>query len=131
MSTTLATLITPLRRMMSTQAWRSFIPEGKALIGGQWRSGTSGQTFPVFNPATGEHITDVPCASSSEDLQDSIKAAAEAQPAWAALTVGNRAGVLERWASALERNAPTIAQLITAENVCQLRIRAALLIHNI
>lgn len=62
------------------------------------------------------------CAASTEDLEASIEAAAEAQPMWAALTVGTRAVVLERWASALERNASTIAQLITAENVCLLKI---------
>ncbi|VDM15713.1 unnamed protein product [Hydatigera taeniaeformis] len=112
----LPSLVTSLRRAVSTQSWRSMIPEGKALIGGEWRAGLSGQMFPVHSPAKEEQIGEAPCASSPEDLDASIRAAAEAQPAWAALTVGARARVLEQWALKLEENTSLLAQLITAEN---------------
>ncbi|CDS35597.1 succinate semialdehyde dehydrogenase [Echinococcus multilocularis] len=116
MSPRLTSLLTPLRRTLSTRAWRSLVPEGKALIGGEWKAGSGSHMFPVFSPAKEEQIAEVPCASSGEDLDASIEAAAEAQPAWAALTVGARARVLEQWASKLEENTPLLAQLITAEN---------------
>lgn len=35
-----------IRRALSTQPWRLLVPEGKALIGGTWRAGSNGQTFP-------------------------------------------------------------------------------------
>lgn len=59
----------------------------------------------------------MPSAASSDDLDISILEAAEAQKAWAALTAGARARVLEHWANSLENNTPLLAQLITAENV--------------
>lgn len=46
MSSRLASLVTPLRRALSTQAWRSLVPEGKTLIGGEWKAGSSGHMFP-------------------------------------------------------------------------------------
>lgn len=46
MSTRIAAVMSPIRRCLSTQSWRSLVPEGKALIGGIWRPGLSGQMFP-------------------------------------------------------------------------------------
>ncbi|KAM7536167.1 hypothetical protein Aperf_G00000090562 [Anoplocephala perfoliata] len=116
MSSRIVVLASPLRRTLSTHTWRSLVPEGKALIGGTWRAGASGHMFPVFNPATEEKLAEVPSAASPEDLDISLLEAAEAQKAWAALTAGARARVLEHWASSLEKNTPLLAQLITAEN---------------
>ncbi|KAM3182736.1 hypothetical protein ACTXT7_011726 [Hymenolepis weldensis] len=116
MSIRIAAGMSPIRRFLSTQPWHSLVPEGKALIGGIWRLGSSGQMFPVYNPATEETIAEVPSASSEEDLDTAIVEAAESQKSWAALTAGARARVLELWANSLERNTPLLAQLITAEN---------------
>ncbi|VUZ44893.1 unnamed protein product [Hymenolepis diminuta] len=116
MSIRIAAVISPIRRCLSTQPWRSLVPEGKALIGGIWRPGVNGQMFPVYNPATEETIAEVPSASSEEDLDTAVVEAAEAQKSWAALTAGVRARVLELWADSLDRNTPLLAQLITAEN---------------
>ena len=38
---------------------------GKQLINGQWKEAQSGETFEVFNPATGESIAH--CAAGAKD----------------------------------------------------------------
>ncbi|VDO16589.1 unnamed protein product [Rodentolepis nana] len=116
MTTLIAALLPPIRRCLSSQAWRSLIPEGKALIGGTWRAGSSGQMFPVYNPANEEKIADVPSSSSEEDLDIAIVEADEAQKSWSTLPAGVRSRVLENWANSLESNTTLLAQLITAEN---------------
>ena len=53
------------------------------FINGQWRAASSGQTFPVEDPATGEVLVEVADASS-DDAMAALDAAVDAQPAWAA-----------------------------------------------
>lgn len=55
----------------------------QAFVNGKWVSSSSGKTFPVTNPATGEHIADVP-DMTQEDVLAAVKAAEDAFPAWSA-----------------------------------------------
>jgi aldehyde dehydrogenase (NAD+) len=65
------------------------------FIKGQWTGAESKASFPVYNPSTGEVWTKVANASRS-DARAAIAAAAEAQPAWAALPHSERARLLNK-----------------------------------
>jgi aldehyde dehydrogenase (NAD+) len=69
-------------------------------INGQWLAATNKATFPVYNPSTGETWTKVADAGRS-DAAAAIEAAAEAQPAWAALAHSERARLLNKVADVL------------------------------
>ncbi|MEO6788240.1 MAG: aldehyde dehydrogenase family protein, partial [Chthoniobacteraceae bacterium] len=46
----------------------------RMLIDGKWVSAASGETFPTFDPATGEVICDVPSGGKA-DIDRAVKAA--------------------------------------------------------
>ncbi|MGC1131010.1 MAG: aldehyde dehydrogenase family protein, partial [Candidatus Acidiferrales bacterium] len=46
----------------------------KMLINGQWVEAASGKTFPSYNPATGEVLSEV-AAGDKEDIDRAVKAA--------------------------------------------------------
>jgi len=85
----------------------------QAYIDGKWIAKNS-STFPVHNPATGEHVTDVSNASGAEAKQ-AIDAAAEAFKSWKHTTAAERAGILNRWAELLEENREDLAIIMTTE----------------
>ncbi len=85
------------------------------LVGGQWRwSGASG-THRHRYAATGQVQAEVGLAGPA-DVDDAVAAARHAQPAWAALSPGRRAGVLFALADLLERNATEAAELAALDN---------------
>ncbi len=84
----------------------------QAYIAGQWISSDS--TIEVTNPATGQVIGTVP-ALGAEETRTAIDAAAAAQPAWAAKTAKERAGVLRRWYELMIEHTEDLATLMTTE----------------
>ena len=83
-----------------------------ALIDGEWI--TSPKTFPVFDPATGSKLADVPDLSA-DDARRAIDAAYKAFPAWAAKPAKERAQILRRWFELIIAETEPLAQLMTAE----------------
>jgi succinate-semialdehyde dehydrogenase/glutarate-semialdehyde dehydrogenase len=83
-------------------------------IDGQWVGADSALTFAVTNPATGEHLADVPDAGAAETRR-AIEAAQLAQRTWSARTAGERAKVLRRWCELLLANQEDLARIMTAE----------------
>ena len=55
----------------------------KGYIAGQWCDGENGQTFPVYNPARGDVITDVADISRTQ-AAEAISISEKAQKLWAA-----------------------------------------------
>ena len=86
----------------------------RAFIGGKWVDAASGATQQVINPATREPIATVPDMGATETRR-AIEAAAQAFPAWAALTAKERAVILRRWYELLMANQEDLATLMTAE----------------
>lgn len=84
----------------------------QAYIAGQWID--SDNTIAVTNPATGQVIGTVP-ALGAEETRTAIDAAAAAQPAWAAKTAKERAGVLRRWYELMIEHSEDLATLMTTE----------------
>jgi len=87
----------------------------QAYIDGKWVDAGSGATFPVFNPATGEKVAEVPRMGAAETRR-AIEAAERALPAWQALTAKERARILRRLADLmLERDDELAALLVTEQ----------------
>lgn len=85
-----------------------------AFINGKWQAANSGATYAIHNPATDEHIADVPDMGAAE-TQLAIEAAERALPAWRALAAKTRSQILKRWFDLIMANQEDLAQLMTAE----------------
>jgi lactaldehyde dehydrogenase / glycolaldehyde dehydrogenase len=89
-------------------------------VGQAWVGPEERETMPVINPSTGQAIADVPIATD-EDAQAALESARRAQPAWAALTQGERAGFLQRVGELVRGDAECLARLISEEEGKPLR----------
>ncbi len=90
------------------------------FIAGEWVDASSGRTFAVTNPATGEEIGSVPDGTAA-DATRAIDAAADAFGAWSQTTAYERADILlEAWRLMGER-ATELAELMTTEQGKPLR----------
>lgn len=83
-------------------------------IDGQWVASDSGKTFAVVDPATGEHLADVPDMGAAETRR-AIDAANAALPAWRAKTAKERANVLRKWFDLCMTSQADLALLMTRE----------------
>ena len=84
----------------------------QAYVAGEWIDGSD--WIQVTNPATCETVGRVPALGANETRR-AIKAADQAQPAWAAKTAKERAGVLRRWFELMTEHADALAELMTTE----------------
>ena len=89
------------------------VPTG-LLIGGQWREATSGHTFEVHDPSTGEVLAHVADATP-EDGMAALDAAAAAQTAWAATAPRQRGEILRRAFELVTARAEDFALVMTLE----------------
>ncbi|MFG2334565.1 gamma-aminobutyraldehyde dehydrogenase [Streptomyces sp. NPDC048604] len=83
--------------------------DGAQYIGGRLRSGTSGNTHSVVDPATGDSVYDYALASPA-DVDAAVAAARDAFPGWAGATPGERSDALHRFAGVLAEQAEEFAQ---------------------
>ncbi len=86
-----------------------------SFIGGEFREGPGGQVDPIPNPATGETIAVLPY-SSREEVDEAVRAAKEAFPAWAETPVPDRAQVMFRFKALLEERFEELSMLVVREN---------------
>ena len=84
-------------------------------IGGEWTEGRSGESLPVFNPATGDVLARLRLASAL-DVDAAVASAAAAFPDWRRTPPQNRIQYLFKFRSLLEEHADRIARLCTQEN---------------
>src|SRR5579884_1726674 len=92
---------------------RRFVAEPrKMLIDGQWVEAVSGQTFPVYDPATGEVLAWV-AEGDKKDIDRAVKAARRAFQSgpWSKLTPDERGRLIWKLADLLEVHAEEFAQL--------------------
>ena len=71
-------------------------------------------TLPIFNPATGEIIAQVPDAGESQ-LNEAVAAARMAFTPWRLTPIAERAAALNRIGEIIEINAPALMSLLTRE----------------
>ncbi len=81
-------------------------------INGQWQSRET--TFPVYNPASGEVIGEVP-EGTREDAKAAIAAASIALPSWAASSAYERSEKLYAAYQLMMERRPVLAELMTKE----------------
>ena len=87
----------------------------KNFINGHWVASTSGETLPLYNPATNEVVGHLPLSGSAEvDL--AVKSAAEAFPAWRRTPPTKRIQYLFKLKDLLEENFEDISRTITIEH---------------
>ena len=85
------------------------------FINGKHSDGSSGRWGDVFNPATGERARRVAMGGAAE-VDQAVKAAATAFPAWAATPPLTRARVLFKFRELMERDSDALARMITDEH---------------
>ncbi|MEV7234553.1 gamma-aminobutyraldehyde dehydrogenase [Streptomyces sp. NPDC051020] len=81
---------------------------GAQYIGGKLRSGTSGRSHDVVNPATGEIVYTYELAGTA-DVDAAVAAAREAFPGWSGATPGERSEAMHRFAAVLAEQADDFA----------------------
>ncbi|HXW32333.1 MAG TPA: aldehyde dehydrogenase family protein [Acidimicrobiales bacterium] len=86
----------------------------KLYIGGAWIASSGSGTLEVVNSATEEVIGTVP-DGTPDDIDDAVRSAADAFPAWSATSVDERSKTLLRVQEALASRGPDIANLIAQE----------------
>ncbi|HUC04760.1 MAG TPA: CoA-acylating methylmalonate-semialdehyde dehydrogenase, partial [Acidimicrobiales bacterium] len=84
-------------------------------IGGKRVPGSSSRTAPVFDPARGEQRGEVVLADTS-DVDEAVRSARAAAPAWAATSLSQRAAVLFRLRELIDHHRGELAALVTAEH---------------
>src|SRR5438094_9565204 len=87
----------------------------KNYIGGQWVAARSEKTFPNVNPANTGEVVGHFQVSGAEDVEAACEAAAQAQPAWAALPAPRRGEFLFRAAEILESRLANLGEEMTRE----------------
>ncbi len=85
------------------------------FVAGDWVDATGSDARTVVSPVTGETLAEAPNASP-EDVRRATAAAHAAQPAWAALSVFDRAEVMHRIGDLLEERKEELARSLTLEN---------------
>jgi len=93
---------------------RSKLMKTQGYIGGAWVDADSGATFPVYDPATGDRVADVPRMGTAETRR-AIDAANAALPAWRGMTAKERANVLRRWYDLIVEHTDELAHIMTLE----------------
>jgi len=87
----------------------------KNLVAGEWVGARSGETLRDLNPADTEDVVAEFPSMSAEDVTRAVDAAAEAFPAWKALTPVARGAILRRAAELIRERAEQIARDLTRE----------------
>ena len=83
------------------------------LIGSEWRAPADGtRSLPVFNPATGEVIEQVPL-STDREVDAAVSAAAAAFPSWSRTALMERVRLMFRYKAVLEEHFEELASIVT------------------
>ena len=82
--------------------------------GGEWRPATSGRTFEVHQPFSGQLYAKV-AAGGAEDARIAVQAAADAFPAWSQTTPAERAGLFLKACEIVKRRRSEIAEVLALE----------------
>src|SRR2546423_5757690 len=86
----------------------------KMFIAGESTGSSSGQTYDVINPATGEVVDSAPKGTES-DARAAIDAAAAAFPAWSETAAEARAQLILKGIETVKKELPELAVLLTKE----------------
>ena len=85
-------------------------------INGAWCVGASGETFENENPAERGSVLNRAQASTAEDVDAAIGAAAEAFKSWSRTSVAERQAAVSRFLDALAAGREELAKIVSLEN---------------
>jgi phenylacetaldehyde dehydrogenase len=97
---------------------RQFVTTNRRmLINGDWVDANSGDTFHVYNPATGEVMAHV-AAGDHADIDLAVKSARQAfeEGPWSRMTHGERGKLIWKLADLIEENLEEFAQIESLDN---------------
>jgi succinate-semialdehyde dehydrogenase/glutarate-semialdehyde dehydrogenase len=83
-------------------------------VNGEWITAADSAIQLVYNPATGESLTQVPNCGALE-TQQAITAAANALPAWRNRPAAQRARILRTWHDLMRQHQEDLARIMTLE----------------
>jgi alpha-ketoglutaric semialdehyde dehydrogenase len=83
-------------------------------VGGTWQGARSGQTFPNYNPATGDLLGYFPLSDQS-DVNAAVAAARAAFATWRLVPAPKRGEILFRLGELLTRRKEELARIMTQE----------------
>ena len=87
----------------------------KMWIGGKWVDAESGETYPVFNPATEAEIAQVPLGGKA-DVDKAVTAARKAFPVWSKKSQAERSDIAMKIAALLRDNAEELGRIDTLDH---------------
>jgi aldehyde dehydrogenase (NAD+) len=87
----------------------------KHLIGGEWVQSHSGRTFESRNPANRDEVVGVFQRGDARDVDDAVRAAKAAYPAWMETPAPKRADYVYRVGILLEQRKEELSQLMARE----------------
>lgn len=90
------------------------MPTYGPFIGGTFQDSTPNGTFPAIDPASGEHLADVARCGAVE-VDEAVKAARAAFPAWKATSVEVRSALLLKLADAIEKDLERLTVIDTLD----------------
>ncbi|GAB05190.1 aldehyde dehydrogenase family protein [Gordonia amarae] len=90
-------------------------PQTSLFIGGGWHTSSATESIPVISPLTEAEIGSIP-SSTIADIDTAVTAARRAFRAGRAGTPADQAGMLRRFADALEARTEDRARCVTTEN---------------
>ena len=71
--------------------------ESRGLVAGEWRAAKDGKTFPVYEPSSGDILTEVSDFGLDDFLAAIDSAEAGFRKYWTSTTARERASTLRRW----------------------------------
>ncbi|GAB5414532.1 MAG: NADP-dependent succinate-semialdehyde dehydrogenase [Congregibacter sp.] len=86
----------------------------QAYVGGAWIDADDGSTLAVYNPSTGELITEIARVGAGETAR-AIEAADARMSEWKRLSAKERANILRGWFNLIMENQEDLAVIMTAE----------------
>src|SRR5581483_2876859 len=99
---------------MSTQVQADLL-QVQNYVDGEWRLSNSSDVLEISNPATGDPLARVPLSGGPE-VNEAVRAAAAAWPAWRDTPPGDRIQYLFKLKHLLEEHFEEIARIVTTEN---------------
>src|SRR5271155_2649113 len=107
----------PVDSRLNSKTAEFFSRQQRMLIDGRFVLAASGKTFPVYNPATGEVVAQVPEAEA-EDVNRAVSAARRAfdEGPWSKMSTSQRGQLLWKIADLLEANLEEFAEIESLDN---------------
>ena len=113
--------IGPTRLVAMLPPQTELLPKFGLLIGDELRTESSGGVFEHVYAATGRRTSFVPVAGANE-IDDAVRAARAAHPAWRATSADRRRDLLLRYAELLEHHDDELSRLNVVDNATPISV---------